>query len=72
MYVQRMGVMALFLLNTCVYTIIPPLKFRRVLKQIRFIGSQSVFVIILTGCFSGMVLGFQGFYTLTRFGSDAF
>ena len=72
LYIQRMGVMALFLLKTCVYTIMPPLKYRRVLKQIRFIGAQSVFVIILTGCFSGMVLGFQGFYTLTRFGSDAF
>lgn len=67
-----MGIMGIFLLNTFLYVFLPPLKFTRVLKQIRFIGLQSVFVIILTGCFSGMVLGFQGYYTLTRFGSDAF
>jgi phospholipid/cholesterol/gamma-HCH transport system permease protein len=29
-------------------------------------------VIFLTGAFAGMVLGFQGYYTLSRFGSEAF
>lgn len=70
--VKRMGVMGLFLLKAFIYTVIPPLKISRVLKQIRFIGFQSTLVILLTGIFSGMVLGFQGYYTLTRFGSDAF
>jgi phospholipid/cholesterol/gamma-HCH transport system permease protein len=71
-YLHRMGVMGLFLVNTFSYALIPPLKFNRVLKQIRFIGFQSLVVIVLTGGFSGMVLGFQGFYSLSRFGSDAF
>ncbi|MBW1783831.1 MAG: ABC transporter permease [Deltaproteobacteria bacterium] len=71
-YVRRMGVMGLFLLKAVLFTVIPPLKFGRFLKQIRFIGFQSVVVILLTGAFSGMVLGFQGFYSLSRFGSDAF
>ncbi len=67
-----MGVMGLFLLKTLFYVFVPPLKFARVLKQIRFIGLQSTSVILLTGGFAGMVLGFQGFYSLSRFGSDAF
>ncbi len=67
-----MGIMGLFLLKSVVFMAIPPLKFNRLLKQIRFIGLQSVLVIFLTGAFSGMVLGFQGFYSLSRFGSDAF
>ena len=71
-YLKRMGYMGLFLLNAFIYTFILPLKVTRILKQIHFIGLQSVFVIILTGGFSGMVLGFQGFYSLNRFGSDAF
>ncbi|HOP46735.1 MAG TPA: MlaE family lipid ABC transporter permease subunit [Desulfobacteraceae bacterium] len=70
--VKRMGVMGLFFIKTFIYTAIPPLKFSRILKQIRFIGFQSTLVILLTGSFAGMVLGFQGYYTLTRFGSDAF
>ncbi|MDP7077902.1 MAG: ABC transporter permease, partial [Desulfobacterales bacterium] len=39
-------------------------------QQIYFIGAKSIFVIILTGTFTGMVLGFQGYYTLVQFGSE--
>ncbi|MEJ2025267.1 MAG: MlaE family lipid ABC transporter permease subunit, partial [Deltaproteobacteria bacterium] len=70
--VHRIGVMGLFLVRTALYTIVPPIKIGRVIKQIHFIGFQSLVVILLTGCFSGMVLGFQGYYSLSRFGSDAF
>lgn len=41
-----------------------------VLKQISFIGAKSLFVIVLTAAFTGMVLGLQGYYTLTKFGSE--
>ncbi|NCO59904.1 MAG: ABC transporter permease [Deltaproteobacteria bacterium CG_4_8_14_3_um_filter_51_11] len=68
----RMGVMGLFLLKSFLYSLSPPIKIRRVIKQIHFIGFQSTLVIILTGSFSGMVLGFQGYYSLSRFGSEAF
>jgi len=70
--VRRMGVMGLFLWTALFFMGMPPVKVVRCLKQIRFIGLQSVLVILLTGAFSGMVLGFQGFYSLSRFGSDAF
>ncbi len=68
---QRMGRMGLFLVKVLFYATTPPIKISRVLRQIRFIGLQSTLVIFLTGAFSGMVLGLQGFYTLNRFGSDA-
>ena len=67
-----MGRMGTFLVRAVFYTFAPPLKFFRVLKQIRFIGFGSVLVIVLTGAFTGMVLGFQGYYTLSRVGSTAF
>jgi phospholipid/cholesterol/gamma-HCH transport system permease protein len=63
--------MGLFLARTVLSAVTPPLKFSQLLKQIQFIGSQSVLVIFLTGAFSGMVLGLQGYYTLERFGSAA-
>ncbi|RJR26097.1 MAG: ABC transporter permease [Desulfobacteraceae bacterium] len=68
----RMGVMGLFLFKSFLYGFIPPVKVGRVIKQIHFIGLQSTLVIFLTGSFSGMVLGFQGYYSLSRFGSEAF
>ena len=71
-YLRRMGVMGLFFFKALFFMITPPLKFMRLLKQIRFVGLHSVLVIVLTGGFSGMVLGFQGYYTLNRFGSEAF
>jgi len=68
---RRMGRMGLFLAKTFYYTATPPLKVSWVLKQIWFIGFQSTLVIFMTGAFTGMVLGLQGFYTLNRFGSAA-
>jgi phospholipid/cholesterol/gamma-HCH transport system permease protein len=68
---RTLGHMGLFLARAlfCLFT--PPLKLSWVLKQIQFIGFQSTLVIFLTGAFTGMVLGLQGFYTLNRFGSAA-
>jgi phospholipid/cholesterol/gamma-HCH transport system permease protein len=42
------------------------------IARIHFIGAKSLVVILLTGAFTGMVLGLQVFYTLTKFGSEAF
>ncbi len=69
---RRMGIMFLFLINSFIYCALPPIKFKSTIAQIRFIGAQSLLVILLTGGFAGMVLGFQGYYTLSRFGSEAF
>ena len=64
--------MGLFLIRALGCTFAPPLKIFRVLGQIRFIGFGSLLVIVLTGAFTGMVLGFQGYNTLSRVGSTAF
>jgi len=68
---QQMGRMGHFLVKALFCATTPPIKFSRVLKQIHFIGLQSTLVIFLTGAFSGMVLGLQGFYTLNRVGTTA-
>ncbi|GIX46426.1 MAG: ABC transporter permease [Candidatus Tectimicrobiota bacterium] len=68
-YLGRLG---LFLLQAVVYVFTPPLKVGRVVRQIHFIGARSLLVIALTGLFTGMVLGLQGYYTLSRYGSEAF
>lgn len=69
--IQEMGRMALFLGASVAAAFTPPMRFHLLLKQIHFIGIRSLFVIILTAIFSGMVLGLQGYYTLSRFGSEA-
>jgi phospholipid/cholesterol/gamma-HCH transport system permease protein len=68
---KSLGRMGLFLIQAFFYASTPPVKFSYLLKQIQFVGFQSILVIFLTGAFAGMVLGLQGFYTLNRFGSAA-
>jgi len=64
------GRMGIFLLACVGRIVAPPFKLQPVIKQIHFIGSRSVFVILFTGAFTGMVLGLQGYYTLRKFGSE--
>ncbi len=68
-YLGRLGI---FLGVTFALIFIPPLKVRRFIQQVHFIGARSLLVIALTGIFAGMVLALQGYYTLIRFGSEAF
>jgi len=39
-------------------------------EQIHFIGNYSLLIISVSGLFVGMVLGLQGFYTLSQFGAE--
>ncbi len=48
----------------------PPRKFHAVVRHVYFIGTKSFFVIGFTAAFTGMVLGLQGYYTLSKFGSE--
>lgn len=42
---------------------------RLITDQIHFIGNYSLVIIGISGLFVGFVLGLQGFYTLSRYGS---
>src|SRR5258708_15072114 len=65
-----LGDFVLFLLYSVLYVFLPPYKPRLWVRQIRIIGADSLFLIILIGGFTGMVLGLQGYNTLRRFGSQ--
>ena len=46
------------------------LQVNKIVSQVYIIGVKSLLIIILTGIFTGMVLGLQGYYTLVKFGSE--
>jgi phospholipid/cholesterol/gamma-HCH transport system permease protein len=69
--IANLGKAGVFLGTAIVYTFIPPLKIRRVIKQISFIGVQSSLIVILTGAFTGMVLTLQSYYAMSKFGAEA-
>ena len=43
---------------------------RLVIEQLFFIGNYSFLIVAVSGLFVGMVLGLQGYYTLTKYGSE--
>lgn len=70
--VEGLGRFGLFLVQALAVTFTPPFKLGRLLDRIHFIGFRSLTIVILTGAFTGMVLGLQIFLTLSRFGSEAY
>ncbi|MBI5344685.1 MAG: ABC transporter permease [Deltaproteobacteria bacterium] len=69
--VTSTGLIALMLGQTVLYIFTPPMKFRNIFKQMEFVGVKSLFVVILTGSFTGMVLALQSFNALKRFGAES-
>jgi len=68
--VQEIGRIATFFFQGFFHIFSPPIQVAKIIDQVYFIGMKSVFVICLTGIFTGMVLGMQGYYTLVKFGSE--
>lgn len=69
--VSSLGRFHRFLAAGVIQAFSPPFQTSKVMEQIWFIGAKSMFVIVLTGLFTGMVLGLQGYHTLVKFGSEA-
>lgn len=69
---SEMGAMSIFLLHGIRYMFHPLSQAPKVLRQMYVIGAGSFFLIVLIGLFTGMVLGLQGYYTLSMFGSTGF
>jgi phospholipid/cholesterol/gamma-HCH transport system permease protein len=65
-----LGDFVIFLATALLYALRPPYKARLLIRQLRSIGADSFFLVGLIGLFTGMVLGLQGYNTLSRFGSE--
>jgi len=69
---ESLGRFGSFLAQGVAALVTPPFKLWPLLGRIHYIGYRSLLIILLTGAFTGMVLGLQIFLTLSRFGSEAF
>ncbi|MEK7700935.1 MAG: MlaE family lipid ABC transporter permease subunit [candidate division NC10 bacterium] len=70
--VDSLGRFGTFLVQALAAILTPPFKFWAFIDRINYIGYRSLLIIVLTGGFTGMVLGLQLYLTLTRFGSEAY
>lgn len=67
---EEMGRIALFFIASVLSVFRGKPNISRILQQIHFIGTKSIFVVSLTGLTTGMVLALQGYHTLSRVGSE--
>jgi len=64
------GSMSLMFFDTIRLFFVPPFRIKLLLKQIEFIGVNSLSVIILTGSFTGMVFALQSYIGFHKFGAE--
>jgi phospholipid/cholesterol/gamma-HCH transport system permease protein len=69
--VQILGQSGIFLFTSLIQAFVPPFRVKRLLKEIEFVGSKSFLIVFVTALFTGMVLGLQGYYSLSQFGAEA-
>ena len=70
-HLQILGRSGIFLFTSIFQAFLPPFRIRRLIKEIEFIGSKSFLIVFVTALFTGMVLGIQGYYSLSQFGAEA-
>jgi phospholipid/cholesterol/gamma-HCH transport system permease protein len=70
--VEALGRFATFFLHAVVTLFTPPFKVQAFVDRIDYIGFRSLLIVLLTGTFTGMVLGLQIYFVLSRFGSEAY
>lgn len=67
---EEAGGMLLLGLRSLYLLFLPPYRFRLFIKQLEFIGVQSIFIITLTGVFTGMVFALQSSHAFKLFRAE--
>jgi len=58
-------------IRSMAWTFAPPFRLRNLIKQMEFVGVKSLFIVVLTGVFSGMVLALQSYHGFRKFGGES-
>lgn len=68
---EEVGRIALLFLAMLAWMIRPPYRLRLIFRQMEFVGVKSIFVVILTGTFTGMVMALQGYHGFRMFSAES-
>ncbi len=60
--IQELGLFVRFCSQVFFWIIKPPYRFRLVMAQLFFVGNKSIFIIVLSGAFTGMVMTYQTYF----------
>lgn len=68
---EEIGRIVALFLSAMAWMVRPPLRLRLIFKQMEFVGVKSIFVVILTGIFTGMVLALQSYHAFRMFSAES-
>jgi phospholipid/cholesterol/gamma-HCH transport system permease protein len=69
---EDFGGMIFFAFEALAWAFRPPFRPGQIIDQMAFIGAGSVFIVGVTGTFSGMVLALQGNYAMKQFAAEGY
>lgn len=69
--VRRLGAFSLFIFDSLAIACRPPYRIGLIIKELEFVGNQSLFIVGLTGAFSGAVFAFQIWLAFIMVGTDS-
>ncbi|HOK07051.1 MAG TPA: ABC transporter permease [Syntrophales bacterium] len=69
--VEEAGRIFQLFLSVLAWLVRPPLRLRPIFKQMEFVGVRSIFVVVLTGTFTGMVLALQTYHGFRMFSAES-
>jgi phospholipid/cholesterol/gamma-HCH transport system permease protein len=70
-FISELGEILLLFIRSLVWTFVPPFRLRNFIRQMEFVGVKSLFIVVLTGVFSGMVLALQSYHGFRKFGGES-
>ena len=70
--VRKLGVFSEFSFKTFFWVLKPPYRFNLLTEQLYFIGNKSIFIVLLTGSFTGMVMAYQTYFGFKMINADTF
>ncbi|MFH1262818.1 MAG: ABC transporter permease [Pseudomonadota bacterium] len=68
--IRETGRVLLLLREVVVQTFHPPIRWKATVQQMQFIGVSSLFIVVLTGAFTGMVFALQSGRAFALFGAQ--
>jgi phospholipid/cholesterol/gamma-HCH transport system permease protein len=68
--IEKLGRLIQLTAKTLMWLFRPPFRFGQLLNAMEFMGVQSIFIVMLTGTFSGMVFALQTVVGLRAFGAE--
>lgn len=71
-FLEELGALFLFFFDAIRFSFSGRGQLSKSIRQVYFIGVQSLSVIALIGIFTGMVMGMQLYFALSTFGADGF